>query len=263
MRLGMPALIEFSSARENAALCRELGLDFIELNANLPMYQHLNAEEYRALRQEYGVRFTVHLDDNMDVADLNPRVAGAYLDTVLETVEEAKQAGVFLINMHLSRGVYFTLPHKKVYLIEEYRQQYLNRMAVFRDACERAIGDSSLRIAVENTGGFLPVQQEALALLLKSPVFCLNYDVGHHACAGSEDEAFILTHREKLSHMHLHDAQPGRGKDHLTLGTGVLDIPGLLSLMKGEKDTSVVIEVKTEQALRASVQWMKEHGLTH
>ena len=77
MLLGMPALIEFSSARENAALCRELGLDFIELNANLPMYQHLNEEEYRALRQEYGVRFTVHLDDNMDVADFNPRVAGA------------------------------------------------------------------------------------------------------------------------------------------------------------------------------------------
>lgn len=34
MQLGMPTLIEMKSIEACAALCRELGLDFIELNMN-------------------------------------------------------------------------------------------------------------------------------------------------------------------------------------------------------------------------------------
>ena len=36
---GMPTLIETSTVEECAKLCAELGLDFIELNMNLPQYQ--------------------------------------------------------------------------------------------------------------------------------------------------------------------------------------------------------------------------------
>lgn len=36
VQLGMPALIEIKSIEACAALCRELGLQFIELNMNLP-----------------------------------------------------------------------------------------------------------------------------------------------------------------------------------------------------------------------------------
>jgi len=40
MQYGMPTLIETNSIEECAALCKELHLDFIELNMNLP--QNLN-----------------------------------------------------------------------------------------------------------------------------------------------------------------------------------------------------------------------------
>jgi hypothetical protein len=39
MQYGMPTLIEYKSLKENVELCRALGLDFIELNMNLPQYQ--------------------------------------------------------------------------------------------------------------------------------------------------------------------------------------------------------------------------------
>ena len=39
MQYGMPTLIENHTLEENAALCEELGLKFIELNMNFPEYQ--------------------------------------------------------------------------------------------------------------------------------------------------------------------------------------------------------------------------------
>ena len=39
MQYGMPTLIENRTFEENVALCKELGLKFIELNMNFPEYQ--------------------------------------------------------------------------------------------------------------------------------------------------------------------------------------------------------------------------------
>lgn len=39
MDFGMPTLIENKNLEENISLCRELGLQFVELNMNFPMYQ--------------------------------------------------------------------------------------------------------------------------------------------------------------------------------------------------------------------------------
>lgn len=39
MQFGMPTLIEHKDLNETARLANELGLDFIELNMNLPEYQ--------------------------------------------------------------------------------------------------------------------------------------------------------------------------------------------------------------------------------
>jgi len=35
----MPTLIEYPSLEQNLSLCSELGLDFVELNMNMPEYQ--------------------------------------------------------------------------------------------------------------------------------------------------------------------------------------------------------------------------------
>ena len=103
-------------------------------------------------------------------------------------------------------------------------------------------------------------QAAAHDVLLQSSVFYLNYDVGHNACTGGGDEALILSRAEKLRHMHLHDAHPETKQDHMPLGTGKLNIPRLIHLMR-DGDKSVVIEVKTEDALRRSVSWLRQEGI--
>lgn len=258
LRYGMPTLIETATIEECAALCREVGLSFIEMNMNLPQYQvqTMDADRLKRAAKEYGIAYTIHLDENLNVCDFNPLVAEAYCRTVLDTIEFAKKMEIPVLNMHMIQGVYFTLPEKKVYLFGEYPEQYRDSMLRFRDACTAAIGGSGIRVCFENWHGYTPWQVPVLDEMLESPAFGLTYDVGHNLAKGGVDEPIILARKDHLCHMHLHDVKAG-GKDHQALGTGELDIQKYLALAK-ERNASVVVETKTIAGLRQSAAWLKE-----
>lgn len=260
MDLGMPTLIEIPEIEACAALCAELGLQFVELNMNMPQYQthSLDVDRLAQLAEKYGIYYTIHLDENLNVSDFNSHVANAYLDTVRETIHIVKQLHIPVLNMHLSQGVYFTLPDRKVFLFEEYSDQYLQSIRLFRDECEEIIGSHRIRIYVENSSGYTTFQQQALALLLESPVFALTFDIGHNHCIGGGDEPVILQHRDRLCHFHFHDALAK--KDHLPLGAGEIDLQKYLH-MASQTDSRIVLETKTVQGLRKSVDWMRCHSL--
>lgn len=259
LKFGMPTLIETDSIEECAALCHEAGLSFVEMNMNLPQYQlqTMEASRLKAVGREYGIGYTIHLDENMNIADFNPLVAEAYLRTVLGTIDLAKELEIPVLNMHMPFGVYFTLPDRKVYLFQQYRQQYLDNMLRFRDACHKAIGNSGIRICTENWHGYEPWQIPVLDALLESEAFGLTFDVGHNLCKKGMDEPVILARKEKLYHMHLHDVKDGT-KDHQALGTGDLDIGKCLALAE-ECQLSVVVETKTVAGLKESARWLHEH----
>lgn len=92
LELGMPTLIERPEPEDCARLCRELGLQFVELNMNLPLYQpdRMDIAKLEAVSRQYGIYYTIHLDENLDVGDFNPYVAQAYARTVRETIAIAK-----------------------------------------------------------------------------------------------------------------------------------------------------------------------------
>ncbi len=259
LELGMPTLLELPELEDAAKLCRELGLQFVELNMNLPTYQpdRLDLTELEDLSRRYGIYFTIHLDENLNVADFNPYVAQAYTRTVLESIAIAKRLGIPVLNMHLPRGVYFTLPDKKVYLFETYQDRYLQSMVGFVKECEKAVGGSSIRICVENGGGYTAFQTRTLDILLESPAFGLTFDIGHDHNVGSVDEPTILAHRKKLCHFHFHDAA-GR-RDHLALGTGEIDLERYRRLAESCR-ARVVLETKTVEGLRQSADWMRRAG---
>ncbi len=258
VKLGMPTMVEMESIRQGAELCRELGLDFLELNINFPQFtlEKLNIEELKAIAAGFGIFYTLHLDDEMSIADFNPYVAEGYCRTVYDAVELAKKLGITKLNMHMSRGAKYTLPDRVIYFFEAYEEEYLNRIRAFRDACTQAIGDSGVMICVENTAGFLPFQKKAVEALLQSPAFGLTFDIGHNYCSGNMDEDWIRENSDRLHHMHVHDACDGK-KDHRTLGTGELDIPGYMALAENCNCT-VVLETKTFDALRESMAWLKK-----
>ncbi len=252
---GIPTLIEAPGPMEAAGLCRRLGFSFVELNMNLPQYQPIEPSALREAGEKYGVGFTIHLDERMDLCDFNPRVAGAYLDTLLETISAARRLQIPILNMHLLQGVYFTLPGEKIYLYDIYNEHFLGRVKEVIARCEEA-AQGELTICIESTDVFtLPFLQEALALFLESPLFGLTFDIGHNHSAGGIDTAFILAHKEKLRHFHIHDAQ-GK-KNHLPLGTGEVDLSWHLGLA-AEQNCRAVLEVKTVAALEQSAAWLAE-----
>lgn len=261
MQFGMPSLVEAKTVEQCAQVCAELGLAFVELNANFPQFQpvRLQTEELKKIAEKYGIGYTLHLDDDLSIADFNDYVCDAYCRTVRETIELAKKADIRVLNMHLSKGAVYTLPQRKLYFFGEYLQEYLKRIRAFRDSCEALIGDSDVRISVENCDGWLDFHRAAIDILLESPVFQLTLDAGHNFCAGGMDKPVFDTNLPRLKHVHLHDARAPK-QDHQPLGEGEMDIPVLLKLAE-DNGCTVVLETKTEEGLRRSVQWLKDRNL--
>ena len=256
LRLGIPTLLEMKTPADGAAICRSLGMQFVELNLNFPGFQPetLRRSHLDRLAASSGIFFTAHFDDNLNVADFNGRVAEAAAETVLDMIALAGETGMPVLNMHLPRGGVYTTPQKKWYFFEAYRQAYLDRMAAFRARCTAAAEGLPVTLCVEHTDGFLPFQQEALALLLESPLFGLTLDVGHNRCAGGVDEPLYRRYTDRLRHLHLHDVQPG-GRDHQAFGTGEVDLAACLRFAAAHGCTAVA-EVKTLPALEQSAAWL-------
>ncbi len=252
MQFGMPTLIELTDLAECAALCRELKLDFIELNMNLPQYQadRIDARACLDIAARYGIYYTIHLDENLNPCDFNPLVKKAYMETVLKTVALAGELNAPVLNMHLHHGVHFKMPSENVYLYNVYLDEYVQSLAAFRDACEKAIAGSGITICVENTDGHHhPFAQKALELLLQSDAFALTFDIGHNHVIGGGDEDIILQYESRLRHMHIHDAAGGRC--HLALGDGEIDLERYFRLAK-RLNARAVLETKTVEGIRRS-----------
>ena len=260
MIFGMPTLIELDTIDECAVLCKELNLKFIEISMSLPQYTNdsIDVAKFRSIADEYGIFYTVHLDENVNFSDFNSYAADACKRYITDTIQLAKEIVVPTINMHFHRGEHFTLPDRKIDLYAVYREHYIKSIYAFRDMCENAIGDANIKICIENCNGYPDFQKEALDILLQSHVFGLTFDIGHNHECGNLDEPYIIENKEHLCHMHMHDAL-GK-KNHLALGTGELDIDKYLSLSK-DQECSVVLETKTIEGLKQSVNWLCKRGL--
>lgn len=273
MQFGMPTLIENRTLADNVALCCRLGLRFIELNMNFPEYQVDRLERTDALlaaAEDAGIYYTIHLDENLNIADFNPLVSAAYLETVRRTVAVAKallplrdrfgdRTQPLTLNMHMHHGIFITLPDRKVQMYDRDFDTYMQSFATFRARCEEWIGDSDVRIVVENTDGFRPYEQQAIEYLLQSPCFGLTWDIGHSKAVRERDVPFLLAHEDRLLHFHIHDGTESPPRNHLALGDGQIDLPARLRLA-ATQNARCVLETKTIAALERSVSWLRRAG---
>ena len=150
LQFGMPTLIENRTLQENVALCSGLGLQFIELNMNYPEYQLNSLEQTDVFLEaagKVGIYYTIHLDENLDIADFNPLISKAYLETVRRTIEVAKrllplknQCGnsdqPLILNMHMNHGIHITLPDRKVQMYERDFDTYPNHAEMNMIGCK-------------------------------------------------------------------------------------------------------------------------------
>lgn len=261
MDLGMPVLIENKTIAENAKLCAELGLNFLELNMNFPictLEELSNTDHLLELAENHGIYYTLHLDENLSIADFNSLASDAYLETVKRAIGIAKQLHIPNITMHMNHGIFITLPEEKIYLFDEHTDLYMKKFSEFKAACEQEVGSADICMCIENTDGFTSFERTAIELMLESEAFGLTFDIGHSHAVKDVDEPFILKHASKLRHFHIHDALGKR--NHLPLGTGEINLAQRLVLAK-EHECRCVLETKTIAALRQSVDFLnKQHN---
>lgn len=271
MQFGMPTLIENKTLEENIALCLRLGLKFIELNMNFPEYQVEKLEQtdvFINAAEQAKIYYTIHLDENLNIADFNYLVTDAYLETVRRTIDVAKKllplrdkygdsTQPLTINMHMHHGIYITLPDRKVQMYERDFETYMKSFSNFRTCCEKWIGDSDIKIVVENTDGFRDYEKKSIEFLLESPCFALTWDIGHSKGTGEKDVPFIKQHEDRLIHFHIHDGSENPPKNHLALGDGEIDLNDRLKLAES-RNARCVLETKTISALEKSVEYLKK-----
>ena len=261
MKFGMPTLVECKDINECAAVATECGLDFVEINMSFPQYQPqaLDTNLLCELTKKYGIGYTIHADEMLNPFDFNDKVSGCYFEIMKGTIHFAKSIGASVINMHLLKGVYVTLPEKVVLLNDVYFDNYMEKVGQFVKMCENEIGNSDIKICIENVDSnpFTEAHINALGSMLSSDVFALTLDTGHEYCLGFGDSHIYEKHRHKLAHLHLHDAI---GKSaHLALGDGEVDIKG--SIAKLPFDNTCLIEVKTIDGLKKSINYLKKAGV--
>ncbi len=260
MKYGMPTLVECRDIYECIEICKSRGLDFIEINLSFPQYlpSALDAAELRSLAEKYNIEYTIHADEMLNPFDFNPKVSQCYFDVMRDTIRFAKAIGASVINMHLLKGVYVTLPGEVILLSDVYFEEYAEKVRQFIKMCEQEIGDEPLKISIENvdSNAFSTSQLKLLPEFMASDAFCLTLDTGHELCLCFADSHVFEEYPEKLLHMHLHDA---KGKSaHLPLGTAEVDISKKLSALPGER--CCLVEVKTVAGLDESVAYLKKHG---
>lgn len=256
MTLGMPVLIELESPRRNAELCARLGLRTLELSMNLPSCcpEALSAGQLRALASEYGLELSLHLPEELDLATFHEPVRQGHLQRAVQAVRWAAAGGVKLVNMHLNAGVYYTLPEGRVFVYETW-PPFSQRLLEGMDQLCRVAAQEGVTLCVENTGQFnMDFMAQPLQALVDQGAVALTWDTGHDGKSGYNDRPFLLCNIAALRHMHLHDFDENH--DHWPLNTGKLDLPQMLRLVR-ERDLSVIVEVKTAQALERSVEVLR------
>ena len=257
MDFGMPYLLEMHSIEECCALAKELGLQFVELNANFPdcLLEVLDPVELHRLGCKYEVYFTLHIEEEFNPFTFNSTVRAAWLKSMRHALSISAALQMPIVNMHFPKGDYITLPDRRVCLYDYYAEDFKAALNEFRAMCQEALSGTSTRIAIENTNGWKAHEQRAIEYLLESPVFGLTLDIGHSHGIGDADESFFRQHDDRLIHMHGHD---GAGKkNHLALGDGEIDLAVRFAWAK-RRNARIVLETKTIEALRTSVARLPE-----
>jgi len=257
MKFGMPTLLECKDLFTCCDVASENGLDFVEINMSFPQYlpSALDVRKINDVSCRLGLGFTIHADEQLNPFDFNKSVSECYFGVMRDTIRFALAIGARVINMHLLKGVYVTLPDKVVLLNDVYRDEYLERVDEFIRMCEEEIGEGELKIAIENVDSnpFTKSQIEAISHFMRSDKFGLTLDTGHEFCLNFQDSPVIAKYQDKLIHMHLHDAK-GRSA-HLPLGEGGVNVAEKLSLL--DDSYTCLIEVKNIDGLKKSIKYLK------
>lgn len=256
-KVGMPALVEYTSLTQLVDLCLQLKLNFIELNMNLPynFIENINPSELKKISKQTNIEFTMHMPDEADLGTFYESVRKGYVELFSDTLDWAYESGVKLLNLHIIEGAKMTLPDKKVYIYDQYSNEYQNSFIKSIEFLSDKANKYNTILSIENSHNFGKTYiQRVLNKAITYPNVNLTWDTGHDAVSNFTDKQYLMKHVNKIAHMHFHDAK-GQN-DHQVPFDGELNISELIEFAK-QQDIRMLIEVKTKDSLKKSVEILK------
>jgi len=225
MRLGFsPVTALMLDLRESFALAEELGLEFIELSADLheiaPSLQDVAA--VRELSRATGVGTTVHLSYlDLNLASLSPAARAASVERTLRGLDYAAAVDASCGVLH--SGFHYLRHPLADSLVAEALQASL-----------AALAESPVPIALENLAlgadDYLR-GHEQLRDLTRQHGLANCLDVGHAHIEAQRDgttsiAAYVDALGDDVIHLHLHDNH-AQHDEHLPCGAGSIDYAAL------------------------------------
>ena len=183
----MPILVEFHSLAENIELCHELNLDFIELNLDIPYCFPENMDS-KLLKEN---NFTLHLSEKVDVGELNNSLREFYLNEIEKIISFGTKYNIFKYNLHLDPGIHYSLPDNKVFIYQEYLNDYLKAYKSSCDILSNIANKYNATILFENVK-METYTLKAIEIISNYDNLFFTLDLGHNIRYGNIPKEMFL-----------------------------------------------------------------------
>lgn len=243
-------------------LCHELGLQYVEIQAEHPYYPtDLNKERVMELGEMfsgYGLTPLIHGPVyDINLASTKERIRHASVEITKDFIELARRLDSQQVVIHAGKCPQDQVP----FLLDRARECAsisISKLALFAN-------DLGVSIGLENkqSGGdreIVLTVDDHLRMTSKFQhlgVFAV-LDIGHAFTTGEHVTDYIHTLGSSIREIHFHDNN-GVTDDHLALGHGNVPLEEVVKALRAIDFSGVsIIEVKQSDDLRASVKFLRK-----
>lgn len=217
----------------------EMDMDFVDLTLEPPA-ANATSVDVKAIRRalaDHGLSVVGHTAYYLPLSSPFESLRRAAVEELKICLRVFAEVGASWMNIHPGRKPPL---HTWQFTVERNLQTIRELLPMSR---EYGVG-----LMLENIPGEFNTALELGELLDALPEVGLHLDIGHTNLMLEDNsmESIIRRYGKRLRHVHLHDNKGGSADLHLPLGTGTIDIPRAIALLKelGYDDT-ITLEVFT------------------
>ncbi|MBU3917343.1 sugar phosphate isomerase/epimerase [bacterium] len=212
----------------------QLGYPYAEINIDDPAKIEKQLEELLELKEKYNLYYLAHYPNEGNPTDLK-NLKENFVPKLKKLMRFSATLGIKKATMHFWMD--------KRWATEDVIVAKIDMLTELADYA----GQNNVVLCLEN----LTSNQESFSRYFKLiPSLRMTMDIGHGQLLSKENTCFgFMEHLfDKIAHVHVHDNLGGTGvKDdlHLALGEGIVDYPGIFSILKKKGyDSTMTMEVK-------------------
>lgn len=220
--------------KETIRILADIGYEGIEIMADIPHAYppHLNLKDKEEIRRTLAENhlcvsninaFMMHAEGDTwhpSWIERDPALRNRRITHTLNCIDLAAELGAPSISTEPGGPLVGMDPTKAASIFLEGLKRVESRA---RDKNIRVLIEPEPDLLVESSRQFLELFQ-----LLDKEVFGLNFDIGHFYCVGEDPALLVKKLAPYTAHFHLEDIAASRKHHHLMLGSGAIDLKGVL-----------------------------------